>query len=193
MVTTGALTSRSAGSSWNSRRFASSSSVDSISTLRSNSSAKMSMVSSGRDWVIVTISPSPIMVLMISLEPSSSASAIFFTVAPLTSLTGSSTQELVSQEWQRPPGARKLPSWLPFYRPCHPYGRPESQYPPSSGRTCPCPHEDDWRHLNPYHAPRENPCYHRTSSETLESPRPHSHFRSWRLSAESAEQVAWRS
>src|SRR5665811_1986863 len=88
MVTTGALTSRSAGSSWNSRRFASSSSVDSISTLRSNSSAKMSMVSSGRDWVIVTISPSPIMVLMISLEPSSSASAIFFTVSPLSRLLG---------------------------------------------------------------------------------------------------------
>jgi hypothetical protein len=88
IVTTGGLALRSSGSSSYASGSSSSSSACLISTSFFDSVAISSMASSESVCVIVTISPTPIMILMISGTDTPRAADSSFTVAPELTLTG---------------------------------------------------------------------------------------------------------
>ena len=88
IVTTGGRATRSSSLSSNSSGSTSSSAACLITTSRSTSVAISSTDSSESDWVIVTISPSPIMILMICATGIPSAADRSLTLTPDGTVTG---------------------------------------------------------------------------------------------------------
>ena len=88
MVTTGGRAARSSSASSNSSGSRSSSAACLIVTSRPTSAPINPMASSESDWVIVTISPRPIMILMICATGMPSAAESSLTVEPDGTVTG---------------------------------------------------------------------------------------------------------